>query len=77
MEKLSAAETKIIGVKTRQITITAANWHRWNVPGPGSRAAIGETITVHIGQQRFRSIEEAKAWGADLGYYPSGGSIQL
>lgn len=79
MPKLSAAETKIIGEKVKTFELA------WELQGrmlfTGGTAALckaGREGKKTIAQVRFRSVEEAREWGANQAWDPwTGKPVEL
>lgn len=80
MPTLSASDTKVIGEKVKTFELT------WELQGrmlfTGGTDALCKAaregketceFTVITGQGRFRSVEEARAWGADQAWDPRTG----
>ncbi|WP_333745819.1 hypothetical protein [Streptomyces sp. IBSBF 2950] len=85
MTKLSAAETKVIGEKVKTFELTWETQRRmWFTGGTAALCKAAEEgketceFTVTIAQDRFRSVEEAREWGANQAWDPrTGKPIEL
>ncbi|MFC9431913.1 hypothetical protein [Streptomyces sp. NPDC056987] len=86
MPKLSAAETKVVGEKVRTIELTREMQARHCFTGgtgalerawqeEGKKTCEIEVVTA---QDRFRTVEEAREWGATRAFDPwTGRQIEL
>jgi hypothetical protein len=85
MSKLSAAETKVIGEKVKTFELTWELQGRMLFTGgtgalckAGSEGKKTCEFTVTIAQDRFRSVEEAREWGANQAWDPwTGKPVEL